>query len=92
MEAILGFLEPFIYPEIIIAILLLTQGVKRYVNLRMHAKWQTLWVALFVITVDLLIRWGDVDFWKAINSFALTTLAYDYIWGFVRDKFWPKEK
>jgi hypothetical protein len=86
---IFGFFDQYIYLEYFLAVILMTELLKRYINTQIiHIKWLTLVVAVGLAPVEYLItKMGGnvIDYWKLVISFSVSVISYDYAWKVIKD-------
>ena len=87
--------NPYIYIEYVLAVVLLTEMVKKaFAEADLHPKWVTLGVAVVMAIVGMIIQLSilnnAIEFWKLISSVGVACLFYDYIIKVIKDKFSKK--
>ncbi len=93
MEELLGIVGQYIYMEVVLAVILVTQVLKKYLNFRVHAKWYTLAAAVVVLVASVVYRGADWNGWTAVISVLFATASYDYLVKPMAEKFgWVKGK
>lgn len=82
----------YVYPETILIVIVFSEVFKKYVPTgRLHAKWQTLIVAVLVGAIGFVFKelffYEPLNLTKYILSIGFSNIAYDYFWKPLRDKF-----
>src|SRR5688572_15148799 len=88
MELILGAIAQYVYPEVVLLVVVFTQVFKTYfckrgIFKKLAPKWITLMVALIWFGLGFVYRelvFGEnFDAIKYFTSFGITVISYDYI-------------
>ena len=85
----------YIYPEYTLAIIVLTEVIKRaFSELDHHPKWTGLGVGIVLgilgAMIKLEVQHESIDFFKMVLSFGVSVIGYDYFWKPVKDRFTKK--
>lgn len=92
METILQTINEYIYPEYVVAVVLITALVRsmfKGIDYAVHPKWITLAVAVIMAIVGYAFKAmmnEPYQVFKVITSFGLACLGYDYFWKVIKDK------
>jgi hypothetical protein len=89
------FLISYIYVEYTVAVVIMTELLKRAVSeMDYHPKWIGGAVALVLagigIFLKLIVFHTQVEFFKLVTSFGVSVLAYDYLIKPIKDKLLSK--
>lgn len=87
--------NPYIYIEYVLAVIFLTELVKKaFAEADLHPKWITLGVAVVMAVVGVVIQisilHNAIEFWKLVTSVGVACMFYDYILKVIKDKFFSK--
>lgn len=91
MEEILQQINNYLYPEYVVAVIVITALVRKLfygIDQVIHPKWITLIIGVILGVVGYAMKTlqeEQYDVFKVLISFGLSTLGYDYFWKVITD-------
>lgn len=76
----------YVYPELILGIIVITELYKHLFPNRLHPKWLTLLFAVAGALLEVAFRPEPVNIWYLVISFGVAVLGYDYFYKPIKDK------